>query len=89
MVDVGHGMNQILPILASHFFRASTDMLEVVEQPKLHLHPAAHGEVAELYIAAIQNSRQKFIVETHSDNFILRIQRRIAEGKLKPEANPF
>jgi predicted ATPase len=83
--DTGVGLSQVLPILVQ-FARdqsssgASTDALNIVEQPELHLHPAAHAGLADLYLSALRASRAKFIVETHSENFVLRLRRRIAEG---------
>jgi predicted ATPase len=58
--------------------------IESVEQPELHLHPAAHGDLADLYVEAIKNSNVRFMVETHSENFLLRIRRRVAEGRIDP-----
>jgi predicted ATPase len=55
----------------------------LVEQPEIHLHPAAQADLADLFIDALGQERQ-FIVETHSEHLVLRIRRRIAEGKLDP-----
>ncbi|MCP4350860.1 MAG: AAA family ATPase [Desulfobacterales bacterium] len=88
IADVGTGIAQVLPIVVQRQFEAVTgtkSSLEIVEQPELHLHPGAHGDLADLYVNAVQNSGISFIIETHSENFILRIRRRIAEGKLDPE----
>jgi hypothetical protein len=88
IVDVGAGIAQVLPIAVQRFYEKITAKyckIEVVEQPELHLHPAAHGDVADLYIDAVNdNNDSRFFIETHSENFILRIRRRIAEGKLSP-----
>ena len=58
--------------------------LEIVEQPELHLHPAAHRGLADIYISAAQRSDTRFIVETHSETFLLRVRRRVAEGIVDP-----
>lgn len=82
LVDAGTGLSQVLPIVVQRHLEARTNLgtLEIAEQPELHLHPAAHGDLADLYLQAIRSSRGTFIVETHSENFVLRIRRRIAEG---------
>ncbi|MFI1646623.1 DUF3696 domain-containing protein [Streptomyces avidinii] len=87
--DVGTGVVQFLPILiqrASDRVRPPTDpVIEIVEEPELHLHPSAHASIADLYIEAARESNVRFLVETHSENFLLRLRRRVAERKLSPE----
>jgi len=85
IVDVGQGMSQVLPLVVQRCLDTVFDshsLVEVIEQPELHLHPAAHAAVADLYVDALKNSSTSFIIETHSENFILRLRRRVAEGKL-------
>ena len=81
--DAGTGLSQVLPLVVQRLFEATTGKaggIEIIEQPELHLHPAAHGPLADLYIAASAEPDTCFIVETHSENFLLRLRRRIAEG---------
>lgn len=88
LADVGTGLSQVLPLIVQRQFESVTGKrggLEIVEQPELHLHPGAHGDVADLYIEAAKQSGARYLVETHSENFVLRIRRRIAEGTLDPE----
>ncbi|MCP4107996.1 MAG: AAA family ATPase [Desulfobacteraceae bacterium] len=88
IADVGTGIAQVLPIIVQRQFEGGTgseNSLEIVEQPELHLHPGAHGDLADLYVDAVKHTGTNFIIETHSENFILRIRRRIAEGKLDSE----
>jgi predicted ATPase len=57
---------------------AQRDTLVIIEQPELHLHPSAQAVLADLFI---KKSREgvRFLVETHSEHILLRLQRRIAE----------
>ncbi|MCF2446105.1 DUF3696 domain-containing protein [Dyadobacter sp. CY345] len=74
LVDVGQGMSQVLPLIV----RAHVDEEDsyvISEQPELHLHPAAHGDIAELFAKSSKKSNQTFVVETHSENFLLRLRR--------------
>jgi AAA ATPase-like protein/uncharacterized protein DUF3696 len=87
--DTGTGVSQVLPILLR---RAQDDLdppvhpvLEIVEEPELHLHPAAQAPLADLYVTAAQQSNVRFLIETHSETFLLRLRRRIAEQALSPE----
>lgn len=90
LADTGTGVAQVLPI----FVQRAQDILdppdkpvlEIVEQPELHLHPAAHGGLADLYLGAIQRGDVRFLIETHSETMLLRLRRRIAEGKAEPES---
>lgn len=87
LADAGTGLSQVLPLVVQRRFEALTNkrtQLEIVEQPELHLHPAAHAGLADLYADAV-SSETNFIVETHSETFLLRLRRRVAEGKLDPK----
>lgn len=84
LLDTGVGLNQVLPVIVQRHLAAQGHgaPLEIIEQPELHLHPGAHGDLADLYVESILKNESRFLVETHSDNFVLRLRRRIAEGRL-------
>jgi len=85
--DTGEGMAQVLPVVAQqylHRVRSSDSSLDIVEHPELHLHPAAHAGLADLYVESVKSTEARVIVETHSENFLLRLRRRIAEGTIEP-----
>jgi len=82
--EVGSGISYILPIFTSLW--AST--LSFVEQPELHLHPAAQCELGDVFVAA-KNLGSFSVVESHSEHLLLRILRRIREttvGKVKDKS---
>lgn len=74
------GFAQIFPSIINRNVRDLDKVrgIEIIEQPELHMHPAACGVVADLYLTAMRNN--VVFVETHSKEFLLRIRRRIAEG---------
>jgi predicted ATPase len=88
--DVGFGVSQVLPALVQAFYcpEGSTVWME---QPEIHLHPQVQAELADVLITAVHayeggHARHvQLIVETHSEHFLNRLQRRIAEGTVKPE----
>ncbi|MDP3930005.1 MAG: AAA family ATPase [Bacteroidota bacterium] len=79
--DVGQGMSQALPLVVSAFLNQKEEVLTIIEQPELHLHPAAHGDLAELFVESTKNNKSKFLIETHSQNFVLRLRRMVAEDR--------
>jgi hypothetical protein len=82
--DVGFGISQVLPILVQLAISKS-DMV-LIEQPELHLHPAVQAHFGDLLIDGITpDSKNQFIIETHSEHLLLRLQRRIREGILSSE----
>ena len=85
--DVGFGISQVLPVVVQCFY-ARPGSIVFVEQPEIHLHPRAQSALADVMIEVI-NSREdgsnrniQLIIETHSEHFLRRLQRRIAEGKV-------
>ncbi len=90
ITDVGFGVSQVFPVVVECFY-ASPGSTIILEQPEIHLHPRVQALLADLFIEAIQsrengeNRNTQLIVESHSEHFLRRIQRRIAEGKLSPD----
>ncbi|RKZ60626.1 MAG: DUF3696 domain-containing protein, partial [Gammaproteobacteria bacterium] len=83
--DVGFGISQVLPVLVQCFYAPSESII-LMEQPEIHLHPSAQSALADVMIDVI-NSREngkdrniQLIIETHSEHFLRRLQRRIAEA---------
>ena len=70
IADEGMGMSQVLPIVTRCLYPVP-DSIVVVEQPELHLHPAAHAELAHLFTQTCKSNRQSYVIETHSVNILL------------------
>ena len=49
LVDTGYGASQVLPIIVECIL-AERDVLVIIEQPELHLHPRAQAQLADLFI---------------------------------------
>jgi hypothetical protein len=88
VADTGAGVAQALPLYIQRALdetrRPTGSVLEIVEQPELHLHPAAHAALADLYVKAVGKAT-RFLIETHSETLLLRLRRRIAEGRLNAD----
>lgn len=83
IVDDGIGFSQLFPLLVNRLSNENIEKcnIEVVEQPEIHLHPAACGTVADLYLTSLHGPYNTVILETHSKELLLRIRRRVAENK--------
>jgi predicted ATPase len=88
--DVGFGISQVLPVLVQCFYAPAGSII-LMEQPEIHLHPRAQSALADVMIDVI-NSREngadrdiQLIIETHSEHFLRRLQRRIAEDVVPQE----
>ncbi|MCK9511223.1 MAG: DUF3696 domain-containing protein [Pigmentiphaga sp.] len=90
ITDVGFGVSQVLPALVQAFY-CPAHATVWLEQPEVHLHPQVQAELADVLISATQAREQgqprdvQLIVESHSEHFLNRLQRRVAEGKVRAE----
>jgi len=88
--DVGFGISQVLPVIVQLFYAPAKSII-IMEQPEIHLHPRAQALLADVMIDAIkatENGNERgiqLIVETHSEHFLRRLQRRIAEDVISKE----
>ena len=78
--DVGSALGYVFPILAG----LATQSALAIEQPELHLHPLAQDQLADVFIAASHRSKKdllarRFIIESHSEVFLLKIAARIRQ----------
>ncbi len=87
LTDVGFGVSQVLPVLVECFYVPPGSTI-LFEQPEIHLHPSVQSALADLFVNAIKfreggvHRDIQIIVESHSEHFLRRLQRRIAEGEL-------
>ena len=82
IADVGFGASQVLPVIVEGFY-SPPGCTFLVEQPEIHLHPKAQATLGDLLVDLSKHDRQ-VIVETHSENILLRVQRRIADETIAP-----
>lgn len=82
LTAVGVGVSQALPLVVA-VLAVPEDSIFIVEQPELHLHPAVQARLADFLLGARPDLTT--VVETHSDAFVTRIRRRVAEGVIPQE----
>ena len=99
-LDVGFGLSQVIPVVI-HALLARAGGPLLIEQPEIHLHPAVQARLMDLFVSQVEKrfrgqnddflpgrklagSRQ-FILETHSEHMILRLQKAIRLERISPE----
>lgn len=75
---VGQGMSQVLPVLVQAYY-AQKDSINIIEQPALHLHPAAHSALSYLFGKMAKERNCKFVIESHSENILLGFRKMIVD----------
>lgn len=83
--QTGQGIQQVLPLVVRAYLECDEQTLIVIQEPETHLHPAAHGNLAELFVNSLKDMNKKYLIETHSENFILRLRAMIANKYLSNE----
>lgn len=79
--ELGFGNQQFLPILLS--FCITRNGLFLIEEPESHLHPNLQSKLADFFTDALNMDKNaQFIIETHSEYFIRKLQFLIAKRKI-------
>ena len=93
IVDVGYGYSQILPIatmlwdVANKQHKCEFSETIVIEQPEIHLHPSMQSDLVNLFINALNISKEKgnpikLILETHSSYLVNKLGKYVRDGKV-------
>ena len=91
LIDNGYGISQVLPIVTEVVRLKTTagskrvapfDRILLLEQPELHLHPAAQSELADLFVDCVLSGEgnNKILIETHSEHLIRKLQVLVASA---------
>lgn len=84
ITDVGFGVSQILPVIALCYYVPEGSTI-ILEQPEIHLHPSVQSGLADVFIDAMRVRNVQFIIESHSEHLLRRLQRRVAEEEVVRE----
>jgi len=102
LADAGFGVLQIMPLIlgcfnpapfTSHWFEdeevleSENERIIVIEEPETNLHPALQSMLADMFVEAAKKFNTQFIIETHSEYLIRKLQYLTAktDHNLKPE----
>ncbi|MBR4327066.1 MAG: DUF3696 domain-containing protein [Bacteroidales bacterium] len=81
LADEGYGITQLLSIMLQIQMTNSYDeniVTIAVEEPEIHLHPKYQSLLADMFVDAYQKGKIHFIIETHSEYLIRRLQLLVA-----------
>ena len=89
ILDSGEGIAQALPVITLCAQAARGELgkspIIVIEQPELHLHPRATVDLANFIVESIaKNPDVRYVIETHSESFLLAIQGALVDKQLMP-----
>ena len=100
LLNFGFGYTQILALILkialhgsnNHFYdnfggqnlNLDYSML-MLEEPETNLHPNWQTKLADLFQIAVHKYKTQFLIETHSEYLIWRLQYLVLKGDLKPE----
>lgn len=76
--DVGLGYSLSLPLLVTCL--TQTNSIILIEEPELHLHPKMQASLMDLFLYSSIKFKNQFVIETHSENLLLRAQKCIRKG---------
>lgn len=83
LTDVGFGISQLLPFIVQSL--SSTDKIISIEQPEVHIHPRLQADLGDLLAETIKSPcNNQFIIETHSEHLVLRLQKLVSLKELSP-----
>ena len=97
--DLGYGIVKLLPIMLSinpEVNENTTDLdaeyakfkfretIVLIEEPESNLHPALQSKLADLFVDLSEQFNIQFIIETHSEYLIRKLQYLTAKKEIKP-----
>lgn len=82
LLDLGFGISQLTAILLK--IALSPESILILEEPEANLHPNFQSKLADMLVEAAETFDMQFIVETHSEYLIRKLQYLTAKQKINP-----
>ena len=83
LLDLGFGISQITAILLK--ITLCSESILILEEPEANLHPNFQSKLADMLVDAAKTFDIQFIVETHSEYLIRKLQYLTAKKEIKTE----
>lgn len=81
--SLGVGVSYLAKILITCLRAEQGDIL-MIENPEIHLHPAAQARLAEFFVM-VANAGRQVLLETHSENILNKVRYSVFKGELDPK----
>ena len=89
LVDEGYGITKLITTLINielaMLSKGYKPITLAIEEPENHLHPRYQSLLAEMFADAYKNYGIHFIVETHSEYMVRKLQTLVAKKELTPD----
>ncbi len=80
---IGLGYPLILPFIVQCL--TAKNNIIVVEEPEVHLHPKLQADLGDLIVWSALKNENQIILETHSEDLLLRVLKKIRKKEISPE----
>ena len=90
LADLGYGFSQVIPIFLKMIlsFKRYDAKTLIIEEPEANLHPALQSKFADILVLATKKfPGMTFILETHSEYLIRKLQYLTAKKELAPDTS--
>lgn len=85
LADLGYGTTQVLPMMIGIALgKIYKKTMFLIEEPEANLHPNLQSRLADFFVDAY-NEDNNFVIETHSEYLIRKLQYLVATDKISPE----
>ena len=79
LVDMSYGISQLLPFIINPDYDfesryGDTEHTWLVSEPEANLHPSLQSKLADLFVHLYNSKHSRFIIETHSEYLIRKLQ---------------
>lgn len=79
--DLGFGYSQIITMVLKIIQNRESDSIFIIEEPEANLHPNFQSKLADIF-ALLLSWKYKFIIETHSEYLIRKLQYLVAKKEV-------
>jgi predicted ATPase len=101
LADFGYGLSQLIPIILTVHINVNSVLEDrnmfpedisikfskvlIIEEPETNLHPSLQSKLADLLVYTAKSLGIQFIIETHSEYLIRKLQYLTAKGDITPD----
>ena len=89
LADLGYGYSQIIPVILKIILMMASpnqNQTLIIEEPEANLHPNLQSKLADLLVLSLKHYPElNFIVETHSEYLIRKLQFLTAKKEVSPK----